>query len=54
MGLVEYMSRNPFARAKKVSTYDEHFVVATTSKLRNSIKHLIKNKRNKKQKFNSI
>ena len=54
MGLVDYISRNPFARAKKVSRYDEHFVVATISKIRNSMKHLIKNKRNTLQKFNSI
>ena len=26
VGLVDYISRNPFARAKKLSTYDEHFV----------------------------
>ena len=54
MGLVDYISRNPFARAKKVSTNDEHFVVATISKYRNSMKHLFKNKRNKLQKFISI
>ena len=54
MDLVDYRSRNPFPRAKKVSTYDEHFVVATLSKIRNSMKHLIKNKRNTIQKFNSI
>ena len=45
MGLVDYISRNPIARAKTVSTFDEHFVVATISKIRNSnSKHLIKNK----------
>ena len=54
MGLVDYLSRNTFARAKKVSTYDEHFVVAIISKIRNSTKHLIKDKRNTLQKFNSI
>ena len=54
MGLVYYISRNPFARAKKVSTYDEHFVVATLSETRNSTKHLIKNKQNTIQKFNRI
>ena len=54
MGLVDYISRNPFARAKKVSTYDEHFVVATISKIRNSMKSLIKNKQNALQKLNSI
>ena len=56
MGLVDYISisRKPFARAKKIATYDEHFVVATISKTRNSMKHLIKNKQKALQKFNSI
>ena len=54
MGLVDYISRNPFARAKKISTYYEHFVVATISKIRNSMKSLIKNKQNALQKLNSI
>ena len=44
MGLVDYISRNPFARAKKISTYDEHFVVATISKILDSMKSLIINK----------
>ena len=38
MGLVDYISRNPYARAKKISTYDEHFVVATISKILDSMK----------------
>ena len=54
MGVVDYISRNLFARAKKVSTDDEHFLVATIPKIRNSMKDLIKNKRNTLQKFNSI
>ena len=54
MGLVDYISRNPFTRATKISTYDEHFVVATISKIRYSMKNLIKNKQNASQKFNSI
>ena len=54
MGLVDYISSKPFARAKKSSTYDEHFVVATISKIRNSMKHLIENKQNTLQKLNSI
>ena len=54
MGLVDYTSRNPFARAKKISTYDEHFVVATISKNRNSMKNQRKNKQNAFQKFSSI
>ena len=54
MGLVDYISRNPYARAKKISTYDEHSVVATISKIRDSMKHLITNKQNATKKFNSI
>ena len=54
MGLVNYISRTHSQELKKVSTYDEHFVVASISKIRNSMKHLIKNKRNTLQKLNSI
>ena len=54
MGLVDYISRNPFARAKKISTYDEHFVVATISKIRDSMKHVIMNKQTATKKFQSI
>ena len=54
MGLVDYISRNPYARAKKISTYDEHFVVATISKILDSMKQLITNKQNATKKFNSI
>ena len=54
MGLVDYFSRNPFARAKKISTYDEHFVVETISKIRDSMKHLITNKQNATKKLSSI
>ena len=54
MGLVDYISRNPYARAKKISTYDEHFAVATISKIRDSMKYLITNKQNATKKFNSI
>ena len=54
MGLVDYISRNPFARAKKISTYDENFVVATISKIRDSMKHLIINKQTATKKFKSI
>ena len=43
MGLVDYVSRIPYARAKQISTYDEHFVVSTISKIRDSMKHLITN-----------
>ena len=51
MGLVDYISRNQFARAKKINTYDEHFVVATISKIRDSMKHLITNKQNATKKI---
>ena len=54
MGLVDYISRNPFARAKKISTYDEHVVVATISKIRDSMKYLITNKQNATTKFSNI
>ena len=54
MGLEDYLSRNPFAQARKVSTIDEHFVVATIYKNRDSMKHLIPNKQNTTQKINSI
>ena len=54
MGLVDYISRNPYARAKKISTYGEHFVVATISKIRDSMKYLITNKQNATKKLNSI
>ena len=33
-GLVDYISRNLFAEAKKISSYDEHVAVATTDKIR--------------------
>ena len=54
MGLVDYISRNPFARAKKLSTYDEHFVVATISKFRDSMKHLILNKQTAAEKLKAF
>ena len=54
MGLVDYISRNPFARAKKISTYDEHFVVATISKIRDSMRHLITNRQTATKKFRNI
>ena len=54
MGLVHYISRNPFARAKNISTYDKHFVVGTISKIRDSMKHLITNKQNAIKKFKGI
>ena len=44
MGLVDYISRNVFAKAKKMSSYVEHFVVATISKIRNSLKQFFEHK----------
>ena len=41
MGLIDYLFRNPFAEAKKISTYDEHFVVATKSKIRDETSKLV-------------
>ena len=54
MGLVDYISRNSNAKAKKASTYDKHFAVATIFEICDSLKHLIRNKRNTIRKFNSI
>ena len=54
MGLVDYISRNPFARANKISSYDEHFVVSTISKIRDSMKHLIINRQTATKKFKNI
>ena len=54
MGLVDCISRIPYARATKISTYDEHFVVATISKFRDFMNYLITNKQNATNKFNSI
>ena len=38
MSLVDFISRNPFAEAKKVPAYDDHFVVAKLSKIWDSFK----------------
>ena len=54
MGLVDYICRNPIAETRKFSTYDEDFVVATISKIRDSMKHLIQNKQNTTQKLSGI
>ena len=35
MGLVDYISRNPVAKAKEIVSDDEYFVVARISKIRN-------------------
>ena len=44
MGLVDYISRNPLAGAKKLFAYDEQLVVATISKFRHSLKQFIQPK----------
>ena len=44
MVLVDYISTNAFAKAKKVSSYIEHFVLATIPKIRDSFKQLIRSK----------
>ena len=40
MGLVDYISRNPSQKAKKVSTYDEEFIVAKLKLISKSINTL--------------
>ena len=40
MGLVDYISRNPSQKAKKISTYDEEFIVAKLKLISNSINTL--------------
>ena len=40
MGLVDYVSRHPFQKAKKVSTYDEEFIVAKLNLVSTSINSL--------------
>ena len=44
MGLVDYVPRYSFARAKKISANDEHLVDATISNIRQSTKPLIQPK----------
>ena len=40
MGLVEYISRNPSQKAKKISTYDEEFIVAKLKLISKSVNSL--------------
>ena len=40
MGLVDYISRNPSQKAKKISTYDEEFIVAKLKLISKSINAL--------------
>ena len=44
MGLVEYISRHPFQQVKKVSNYDEEFIVAKLKLMSASINSLDLNK----------
>ena len=56
--VVDYISQKPFAKtnkvSRKISSYDELFVVATIFKIPNSFKHLIEHKRQTLQKLDSI
>ena len=54
MGLIDYIFQNTFAKAKKISAYDEHFVVVTISKNKNPFKQTIQTKSSVLQKFNNI
>ena len=54
MGVVDFISRNTFAKAKIVSSYDENFVVATISKIWDSFTQLIQSKTHTVQKLNGI
>ena len=40
MGLVDYISRNPYQPAKSISKYDEEFLVATLSRVHTDAKLL--------------
>ena len=37
MGLVDYISRQPYQKAKSITQYDEEFMVATISRIRDAI-----------------
>ena len=54
MVLLDYISRNSFDKAYKNSSYDKHFVVATISEIRSSLKNLIKHKPRTLQNLDSI
>ena len=41
MGLVDYISRQPNQKAKSVTQYDEEFMVATISRIRDAITSLL-------------
>ena len=40
MGLVDYISRNPYQPAKRISKYDEEFLAATLSSIHSDAKLL--------------
>ena len=44
MGLVDYISRNPYHSAKSISNYDEEFLVVTLSKIQSDLKLLTNRK----------
>ena len=54
MCLADYISRNLFAKAKKISSFDKLFVVATISTIGDSFKHPIKQNLQTVQKLDNI
>ena len=44
MGIVDYISRNPYQPAKSIPTYDDEFIVATLSRIQTDAKLLQKEK----------
>ena len=52
IGLVDYISSKLFAKPKKISRYDQHFVIAKKSKIFDE--NLFQNKQNTIQKLNDI
>ena len=53
-GFVDYISRNTCAKAKKISSCDEYFIVPTVSKIRDPFKHYWKKKPSKLHNLNTI
>ena len=54
IGLVDCIPRTLFSKASKISAYDEHFVVATISKIKDTFKQLIVLRALVSQKLNNI
>ena len=44
IGLVDYIARNPSVKAKQITSNDEHFELATISKIRGSLQQLIEHR----------